>query len=329
MKKRILPLVLLSMCLVACGSTEEKGTTETVTAETTENETTVEKTTENESTSVSAGVSDVELKEVTLDEIKNMITDASFDWNTLPTAYKMESVSEEDSASFYLANFEYDNKSFELYAQAGIVGQESEDISLVYVQNSENKIMLTLYHADESEQDCTVEKLDEFVNKDESLSNYLTAEVPEGYKTGTYQSGLEGMFKGCLLYKEDEEEKNAGVAYSMRHAGVFVCTDESEILRYDEDGNLTDIKGSAINNTFDAKEGFEKVDLLEGCQILIGKGQLEDYVQQNDEYETSEFWYVFIDRNDDEICYMLYFSTTDFTKDEAIEIVKTIEFTER
>ena len=42
----------------------------------------------------------------------------------------------------------------------------------------------------------------------------------------------------------------------------------------------------------------------------------------------SVIWHIFIDRDSNNICYMLYFNQDEFTKEQAIEIATSIVFTE-
>lgn len=318
MKKRMLMIIILAMSLVGCGSTGKEGNTENngVDNSTGGNETT---TNNNEAFSES-------LKKITFEELKKIATSEGFNWNTLSSVYnlKKEYIDVSDVV-YYEAYVEHNGTSFKLHAQQGAGDKkDSEDVSYVYLQNEKTCKILVLYDTDE-DFIVTEEMIDEFVNREESISSYFTIDVPEGYKLGRFRVGLEGMFEGCLLYKEGEEEATY-TKYSERHGGVFVCNDETEVFRY-EDGSLSGIKYSAINNTLEPQDGFERIELLDGGQALIGRCELREY---NDslEYEKAEFWYIFIDCDMDKNCYMLYFNPNDFTREDVIETAKTVVFAE-
>lgn len=318
MKKRMFMIIILAMSLVGCGSTGKEGNTENygVDNSTVGNETT---TNNNEDFSES-------LKEITLEELKRIAISEDFNWNTLSSDYdlKKEYIDVSDIV-YYEAYVEHNGTSFKLHAQQGTGDKkDSEDVSYVYLQNEKTCKILVLYDIDE-EFIVTEEMIDEFVNREESIASYLTIDVPEGYKLGTFRVGLEGMFEGCLLYKESEEEATY-TKYSERRAGVFVCNDETEVYIY-ENGSLSGIKYSAISNTLEPQGDFESIELLDGCQALLGRCELREY-NDSFEYEKAELWYVFIDRDVDKNCYMLYFNTNDFTRDDVIKTAKTVVFAE-
>ncbi len=304
MKKRLLTALFVSACLAGCGnSNTEESITSLV-------ETTGEQATAEENTSAQ------KLKSITLDEIKKIVTDDAFDWNTLLTTYEMQNISEENNAKFYSAIVEHNGTSFEFHAQAGVVGGEGTDISLVYLKNESTLKMLQLYSVDDEVISCTAEQIDEFINRQESLEQYLEIEVPRGYVLGTYRAGLEGIFTGCLIYAIGEEEKinppNAEI-----HGGVFICKSGDEVIKYNEDGSMY-IKASAIDNTLEFVQASDTLDMEDGSQVVYGEGVLED----------TKRWYFFVDRKEDEYCYMIYFNENDFKKDEAISIVKTVKYAE-
>ncbi len=294
MKKRVIVVAAMCLCLAGCKSPASNEAANS------------ENNSQNE-----ANVDDkVQLKDLNYDELKEIISSDTFDWNELVTTYKLEQVDTDEAGTYYSAYIDYNGEKFEVHAQAGLVGTDEASTSMVYLQNETTCRIFQMYLS-ESGKVCTWDDVDTFLNRDDSLTQYLTIDVPEGYKLGTFRLGLD-LGQGCLLYLDGEEELDY-MDYSQRHGGVFVCENNDEIIKF-EDGEMY-VKGSAISNTFEFEPESTDISLGDGCQAMMGTGTEDE----------TEFWYIFAYRESDDMCFMMYFNADEFTKEQVIDIAESVE----
>lgn len=243
-------------------------------------------------------------KKMTLDDVKEISSTGEFDIDTLALNYELEYNSE---YGYYYTSVEHNGKAFELHIGVGSEWAELKNMTTI------NSIIL--YSKSDNGYKCNEEDIEEFVNRKDSLDQYLTVDIPDGYKLGTFRCGLEGIYEGCLFYKEDEKEQFYP-EYSNRHGGIFLFSDETEVFKYDGE-KLASVKGNTIDNTIGFLTDFENIEIAQ-CQALLVGVNLHE----------TDFWHIFIDRYSDDICYMLYFNQDEFTKEQAIEIANSIVFAE-
>lgn len=292
MKKIIGLLGIILICFVGCSENNENDVSGT--------NSNVGKVTESEFEDVTS----MELKKMTLDDVKEISATGKFDIDTLLLKYQLEYNSED---GYYYTPIEHNGKAFELHIGVGSEWAELKNMTTI---NS-----FTLYSKPDSIYECNEEDIEAFINRKDSLEQYLTVDIPNGYKLGTFRCGLEGIYEGCLLYKKDEKEQFYP-EYSDRHGGIFLYSDEAEVFKY-EGEELASVKGNTIDNTIGFLTDFENIEIAQ-CQALLVGVKLHE----------TDFWHIFIDRDSNNICYMLYFNQDEFTKEQAIEIATSIVFTE-
>jgi bacterioferritin (cytochrome b1) len=214
-------------------------------------------------------------------------------------------------------------------------GHAENEIDNILLLEKESGDAVLLYEIDER---YTVTKdLQEFLQRDYELEQYLTCELPENFTLGEFQKDM--SFCGGWLLEGDVEETlhDEEVEESWYcPGGIGRGENASEILKF-ESGTLTDVS-LLMNHT----EQFGETEILEDCETqavlaeyafdLFTASGWGEYLSQHPEAEEavpeSHYWYVFFGNEDSEIFYVLFLNQEYFNKEDVVRMAQSVQFTE-
>ncbi len=193
-----------------------------------------------------------------------------------------------------------------------------------------------LYEVDE--RFTPTKDLQEFLQRDYGMNQYLTCDLPDDFTWGEFRENI-GFCGGWLLEGETKEPPHdEGISEAWYcPGGIGRGENASQILKF-ENGALTDA-ALLMNHT----EQLGKAEMLEGCEAqavlaeyafdLFTASGWEEYLSQHPETEkdvlNSHYWYVFLGKEDSEMFYVLFLNQEHFTKDDAIRMAQSVQFTEK
>ena len=214
-------------------------------------------------------------------------------------------------------------------------GHTENEINNILLMEKESHDAVLLYAADDRY--IVTKDLQGYLLRDYGINQYLNCELPSDFTLGVYGEDI-GFFGGWLLEGETEapphDEWIAEAWYCP--GGIGRGETASQILKF-ESGALTDA-ALMMNHT----EQLGETEILEGCEVqavlveyafdLFTASGWEDYLSQHpgtEEILESHYWYVFLGKEDSEIFYVLFLNQEYFTKDDAIRMAQSVQFTER
>lgn len=178
------------------------------------------------------------------------------------------------------------------------------------------------------------DQLPSFLATKESIDNWLTLELPEEYTVGAYNANY-GYMGGALILPQAYElyTEEVYVPADWYHAGcISRMPDATERYTF-VDGKLQEYRGVPWNHT--SAEFIEVLELdwqtifLEVNHDLYtaaDMGKMEEEGMDLSQIAlTSDYWYFFFVKEGEDTCYYLSLSQNCFTKEEAIEIARTVE----
>lgn len=203
--------------------------------------------------------------------------------------------------------------------QLGDIFIHKEDDSTLWVYDSEKK------------QRVSDEEIIEFIRWDNNILNEISFKLPEDLTMSAYSAdtGYEG---GCLflpmVYKGDEQF----TPDFWMASGMVSRYTQSVVLIWD--GDMISGISPYFNHT--SQEVIEQVDGLSAPSLLVhfnhdlytagGLGELEEQGIDISTIETtSDYWYLFIAQPEEEYGYVITLNQRNFTKDDILNLGKTIE----
>lgn len=261
----------------------------------------------------------IQQKDMSLECVKDIAVEAcmgEMELNRLTVTYNFDYSVE----GYFNAFMEYNGRTYELFAQCGSeeikdgVFISNETIVMLYLQDVASKKILLIYAPEQNILGCDSSKIDEFINDTFDIEQYYTVSLPNDYHLGTFMFANPDIFAGCTLLKDDEEDISFYQSVNV-HGGVCVCKENSDIFVYNGEQLIST---KYYHRDMGACSDYENV-IIDNGQAVIVEFTYDD--------NSASYWFTFIDSDFDNNCYFMYFNTDDFTKQEAIDIVKTIEFT--
>lgn len=178
-----------------------------------------------------------------------------------------------------------------------------------------------------------------FLEKQYNMEQYMTLTFPENYIFGDYKSDT-GMFLECQIfinqtenYKEPPHGSAPEIWYVPGGIGILNTTD---ILHF-ENNQLSDVS-MLMNHSCPISDP----EVIDGCEVsallidysfdLFTLPEWEEYKTAYGETTaslTSEFWYVFLGKEESQNGYVVFLNKTYFTKEDAIRLAQSIHFTEK
>lgn len=178
------------------------------------------------------------------------------------------------------------------------------------------------------------------INADNSLEQYLTIELPSGLTMQEHQVELNDFFQG-YLFVGDFDEPIHGLVYDSWYypGGIAVSNRQQNNNIQFENGKIVH-GGIGMNHS----EPIGELEQITGCE---SEAALQEYrfdlftVTEADEYEkvhgvtlsydeelTSNFWYVFMGKEEWDNYYVLFLNERYFTKQDIIDMARSVHFTE-
>lgn len=241
-----------------------------------------------------------------------------------------------DSSSGETEDREYE---FQLYywkpETAEEYGHEKNEIDDILLMEKESGDAVLLYNSDDRY--TSTDDLEGFLQKEYGLEQYLTVSLPDGYEFGSYIADM-GYFSGWLLKGDAEEPVHGEGTDPSRYAsgGIGKVKNASEILQF-KSGELTNAS-LLMNHSCIISE----TESVESCEVPAALAEYEfdlftppewiEYQGKNpdvsEDESVSHYWYVFMGKEDSNTCYILFLNEQLFSKEDAIEMARSIHFAE-
>ena len=215
-------------------------------------------------------------------------------------------------------------------------GHTENEIDNIRLMEKESQDAVLLY--EEDERFTPTKDLQGFLQRDYGMEQYLDCDLQGGFTWGEYRDDI-GFCGGWMLEGEAEEPPHDEWIPEAWYypGGIGRGENASQTLKF-ENGVLIDA-ALMMNHT----EQIGENEILEGCEVqailveysfdLFTASSWAEYLLQNPETEeaalNSYFWYVFLGKEDSDIFYVLFLNQEHFTKDDAIRVAQSVQFTER
>lgn len=207
--------------------------------------------------------------------------------------------------------------------------KEDDQLDDIFI-HKEDDSTLCVYDSEQKER-VSDEEIIEFIRRDNNILNEISFKLPEDLTMSAYSAdtGYEG---GCLFlpmaYKGDEQS----TPDFWMASGMVSRYTQSVVLIWD--GDMISGISPYFNHT--SWEVIEQVDGLSAPSLLVhfnhdlytagGLGELEEQGIDISTIETtSDYWYLFIAQPEEEYGYVITLNQRNFTKDDILNLGKTIE----
>ena len=238
---------------------------------------------------------------------------------------------EEESREYELQLYYWKPETAEEY------GHEENEIDSILLKERKTEDAVLLYQTDSGY--TPAEDLTAFLEKEYDMAQFLTLSVPQGYTFGKYTADLTG-FSGWLLEEETDgmEPAHSDWVNSAWYApgGIGMAANANEVLHFRE-GQLEEITLPANH-----REEISEARMIAGCEVpvvltkyefdLFTASEWEEYQKENPETaegeSVSRYRYLFLGKEDSDIWYVLFLNESLFTEEEAVEMARSIRFTE-
>ena len=273
--------------------------------------------------------------------LKNTLIDLN-DEGELPYSNFEKNVSEYSLTWDYFCYLQYEDREYRIQASywkpevAEEYGHKANELDFVNIFYPSTNDGLLLYEADER----FTPNLDirSFLEKEYNLSLEVELDLPEGLSFGNYQMDLV-MGQGCLFEGDYEEEAHGEGTPQDWYAPGGIAFINKEYFPGDiifENGMFKDVSirmnHSGITSDIENVEGCNKQTVL--CEYscdLFTASEAEEYMQLNGIIEeefhgNSKYWHVFFSEEDDENVYTLFLNQKYFTKEDVIELARSVRF---
>lgn len=253
------------------------------------------------------------------------------------TVYEnMEREDLNDALNYYL-NFYLDYNGEE-YRVGVSCWYENDEIAGIYLTRMSDNESCILYSG--KERYHAVESIDEFLNTKTQISDWLTIELPDGYSLSEYNANV-GNAGGALIepqaYEVRGEDTYGHYVVDWTMSGCIGSIYGAQEVFVFENGKLADKQMHLWNHTSE-----EKIEILEGLDKsailyhinhdLYTAGDIGGLEAQGIKIEpedmTSDYWYIFFAEEGEDKAYYLALDQRQFTKAEAVEIARTVKFTQ-
>ncbi|MBQ2282970.1 MAG: hypothetical protein II250_02195 [Agathobacter sp.] len=208
--------------------------------------------------------------------------------------------------------------------------KDTDRLSYIYVYRPSDAELLLVY-----DEGGYLNDIDTMVNTKTTIDQWLTLELPEGYSLGEYNASL-GWDGGALILPEVYEVKGEDLAPDEWKSAGFVGRTDQETANFHYVNGIPDGENCPANNHTSGEILGVLTDLDRPAVFAHQNHDLYSASQMGElwaqgitiEDETSDYWYFFFAKEDVEEIYYLSLSTRCFSKEEAIEIARTVKFTE-
>lgn len=253
------------------------------------------------------------------------------------TAYEnMEREDLNDALNYYI-NFYLDYNGEEYRVGVSRL-YENDEIAGIYLTRISDNESCILYSGDERY--YAVDSIEEFLNTKTQISDWLTIELPDGYSLSEYDANV-GNAGGTLIepqaYEVQGEDTYGHYVIDWTMSGCIGSIYGAQEVFVFENGKLADKQIHLWNHTSEEKietlEGLDKPAILyhinHDLYTAGDIGRLEEQgINLEPEDTTSDYWYIFFAEEGEDKAYYLALDQRQFTKEEAIDIARTVKFTQ-
>lgn len=237
----------------------------------------------------------------------------------------------------YYVNFYIPYKE-EIYRLGASHNVEDDTLQDLYLTRESDMESVLIYTTDDRY--IVVEDIEEYLNYKVQMSDLLNIELPQGYTLGNYMANI-GINGGALIepqaYAVKSEDGYGSGIPEWSYSGAISIIKYPQDWFVFEDGKLVDKQMSYWNHTSE-----EKIEVLEGLAMpailyhanhdLYTAAEVgilsEQGIELTEEETTSDYWYVYFASPESEIAYYLSLDARQFSKEQVIEIAKSVRFTQ-
>ncbi len=218
--------------------------------------------------------------------------------------------------------------------EAAKYGYEEHGMFMVYLTHADSGDMCTFYT--DRNPDIVV-NLEEFLNLEYDIEQYFTMTLPEGTWLSNYRIYFNDVISGSVIEGDFEELPHDEEWETGWHApgGVGIMISDGQTVF--ENGELVSV---AWRPNHSSKSGPVQID---GCakpavmykfnHDLFTASSWIEYCEEHDlpldttkVSSTADFWYIFMADEDDELLYVVYLNQAFFTKEDVLELARSVKF---
>ena len=177
--------------------------------------------------------------------------------------------------------------------------------------------------------------------KTTEVNDWFTIELPEGYTLSEYNENV-GNEGGFLIKPQayevlSEESYGYGMDFTMSGSiGIIRNVDDVFIYDINESNKITDVMSLWNHCSLEKIETLDDFDMPavlysanHDLYTAADMGSLEEQgINLQPEDTTSDYWYIFFTKSDSSVGYYLALDQRQFTKEDAVNIIKTLKFEE-
>lgn len=237
----------------------------------------------------------------------------------------------------YYVNFYLPYKE-EIYRLGASHSVEDDTLQDLYLTRESDMESVLIYTTDDRY--IVVEDIEEYLNYKVQMSDLLSIELPEGYTLGNYMANI-GINGGALIepqsYEVKGEDGYGSAIPEWSHSGAISIIKYPQDWFIFEDGKLVDKQMIYWNHTLE-----EKIEVVEGLAMPAilyhanhdlytaaeSAALMEQGIELKEEELTSDYWYIYFASPESEIAYYLSLDARQFSKEQAIEIARSVRFAE-
>ena len=177
---------------------------------------------------------------------------------------------------------------------------------------------------------------DEPLDNNTQVNDWLIIELPEGYTISEYKESV-GNEGGVLIEPQayevlSEDSYGYGMDWSMS-GSIGIISNVQDIFIF-EDNKITDVRGLWNHSSSEKVEILDDLDMPailyhvnHDLYTAADIGKLEEQgIDLPPEDTTSDYWYIFFTKEDVSVGYYLALDQRQFTKEDALNIAKTVKF---
>lgn len=289
-----------------------------------------------------AGVSETEafaeeVSELTMEHVISLFRNGTIGEEDYTSYENGEKEEAEAGVLNYYINFTlpYQGEDYRLGMSYSVEDDELEDIYITRESDTETGLLYT-----REARYTVIDDIEAFLNHKVVLSDIITVELPEGYTLSAYHANL-GVNGGALIEPLAYEVKGDSFGSQLpewTYSGVIsIIADKTDWFLF-ENNRIMEKRGWYWNHS--SEEKIETLDglampaiLYHGSHDLYTAAEIGDLSEQgielSEEEYISEYWYIYFAEEESREAYYLSLDARQFTKEQAVEIAKTVRFLER
>lgn len=275
-----------------------------------------------------------EVSELTMERVISLFQDKAIGQEDYTSYENGDKEAPEEGVMNYYINFTlpYQGETYRLGMSYGVESDVLEDIYIMRESDMEMGLLYT-----EEERYTVIADIEEFLKHKTVLSDIITVELPEGYTLSDYNANI-GVNGGALIeplaYTVKGDSFGSQIPEWTYSGAISIIKDKADWFLF-EDGRIIEKQTWYWNHSVEEKE--ETLDGLAMPAILYhGSHDLytaaereylwEQGIELSEEEYISEYWYIYFASEESREAYYLSLDARQFTKEQAVEIAKTVRF---